>query len=146
MRSRPRLQIAASIALVVLIAFLWLGYHLKHGSHFALPFVELRFYQSADSNKPIYTLYLVDVPDPGKIVSTEPGLTLKRVDGLIEVFGHGDIQFRGRTIQYSGAVVSVDQRQLPAVLTRDGQLAIGSFLRRFDCIAPDTTTPHFKGS
>lgn len=137
MQSRSRLLIAASIALVVLIAYLWLRNHLNYRSHFAPPFVELRFYQSADSNKLIYTLYLADVPDPGKIVSTERGLTLKRVDGLIEVFGQGDIQFRGRTIHYSGAVVSVDQRQLPpmppqAVLTRDGQLAIGSFLRRFD--------------
>lgn len=128
---------AALIALVLFVAALWIKDRIKYRSHFAPPFVELRFHHSKDSDQTMYTLFLAGVSDSGNIVSLGDNSTLKRSNGLIDVFGEGDIQFSGRSIHYSDAVVSVDRQRLPttppyAVLTRDGKVAVGSFLRRFD--------------
>ena len=137
MKSHLRVLVIISVALVGIAASLWIQKSWSQKRHYSAPFIELRFYAAADSTEPFYTLYLADATSAEDVRTVDRGLSVKRRNALVEVFGQGSLQYRKNAILCGPSIVSIDGRQLPptssqAVIKRDGQVVVGAFLRNYD--------------
>jgi hypothetical protein len=134
---RRHIVVIISVAVVGIAFSLWIQRSGNPKRHYSPPFIELKCYASHEAKEPFYTLYIADAKDSEDILAADGGLSVRRSDQVVEVFGQGALQYHKTTISCGPSGLSIDGKELPptpsqAVIKRDGQVVVGAFLRNYD--------------